>query len=179
MTLFNYLTNNDLLFYGLFAGTAGFMVHKIISSYLNSFYVDKGIQTDALYEYSPAASNIQVQSPTTLTSLDTVTPISEYLSTGSTLQTTSEVGTQTISEAASTVTTVLPIPPINVEIVPNQDIINSRLNLSIDINPVNFTPSEIRQMELLNSSVDIIEAYIPIPELIDTANTITQFYPWF
>jgi hypothetical protein len=51
------------------------------------------------------------------------------------------------------------------------------LNLSIAINPVNFTPSEIRQMELLNSSVDIIEAYIPIPELIDTANTITQFYP--
>jgi hypothetical protein len=47
MTLFNYLTNNDLLFYGLFAGTAGLMVHKIISSYLNSFYVDKGIQTDA------------------------------------------------------------------------------------------------------------------------------------
>jgi hypothetical protein len=34
-------------------------------------------------------------------------------------------------------------------------------------------------MELLNSGVDlsITEAYIPIPELIGTVNSITQFYP--
>jgi hypothetical protein len=31
----------------MFAGTVGFMGYKLVSSYLNSFYEDKGIQTEA------------------------------------------------------------------------------------------------------------------------------------
>jgi hypothetical protein len=45
--LFNYLINNDLVFYSMFAGTVGLIGYKFASSYLNSFYVDKSIQTDA------------------------------------------------------------------------------------------------------------------------------------
>ena len=47
--LFNYLFENssDLVFYSLFTGTVGFMGYKLASSYLNSFYVDKSIQTEA------------------------------------------------------------------------------------------------------------------------------------
>jgi hypothetical protein len=45
--MLNYLLNNDLVFYSMFAGTVGFMGYKFISSYVNSFYVDKSIQTDA------------------------------------------------------------------------------------------------------------------------------------
>jgi hypothetical protein len=62
--------------------------------------------------------------PESVTSIDTVTPISENISPVTTLQTTSEVGTSIISEGASTVTTILPIPPVNVEIVPNSEIVN-------------------------------------------------------
>jgi len=47
MILFNYLIDNNYVFYGLFATTAGILGYKFVSSYLNSFYVDKGIQTDA------------------------------------------------------------------------------------------------------------------------------------
>jgi|GEM_PF-5715862 hypothetical protein len=62
--------------------------------------------------------------PESITSIDTVTPISENISPVTTLQTISEIGTQTISEGASTVTTVLPIPPINIEMVPNPEMVN-------------------------------------------------------
>jgi|GEM_PF-1492522 hypothetical protein len=47
MTLFNYALDNSLLFGVAFAGTVGFIGYKFASSYLNSFYVDKSIQTDA------------------------------------------------------------------------------------------------------------------------------------
>jgi hypothetical protein len=55
-----------------------------------------------------------------VTSIDTITPISENISPVSTLQTISEVGT--ITDSSSTVTTVLPIPSVNVEVVPNPDL---------------------------------------------------------
>jgi len=45
MTLFNLLTDNSLVFYSLFTGTVGFMGYKFAPSYLNSFYVDQGVQT--------------------------------------------------------------------------------------------------------------------------------------
>ena len=117
--LFNYLINNDLVFYSMFAGTVGLIGYKFASFYLNSFYVDKSIQTDAWEDYSNRPSQIGSDS---LTSIDTITPISENISPISTLQTISEVGTQTITDGTSTVTTVLPIPPVNIEMIPNTDI---------------------------------------------------------
>jgi hypothetical protein len=49
----------------------------------------------------------------------------------------------------------------------------------LSLTQVELSPDVIKQMEILNSNVDLslIEAYIPIPEVIDTANTVTQFYP--
>jgi len=120
--IFNYLFENsyDLVFYSTFAGTIGFMGYKFASSYLNSFYVDKSIQTEAWENYSNRSSQM---APESITSIDTVTPISENISPVITTNTTSEIGTQTIFESISTVTTVLPIPPVNVEIVPNPDLL--------------------------------------------------------
>lgn len=119
MTLLNYLTNNDLIFYGAFAGTVGFIGYKLVTSYINSFYIDKGVQTEAWEDYSNRTSQMGAKS---VTSIDTVTPISGNISPVFTTNTTSEIGTQTIIESSSTVTTVLPVPPINIEIIPNQDI---------------------------------------------------------
>jgi hypothetical protein len=117
--LFNYLLENDLVFFSVFTGTVGFIGYKFASSYLNSFYIDKGVQTEAWEDYSNRPSQIGSDS---LTSIDTITPISENISSISTLQTISEVGTQTITDGTSTVTTVLPIPPVNIEMIPNTDI---------------------------------------------------------
>ena len=38
MTLFNFLTDNNLVFCSLFAGTVGFIGYSFATSYLNSFY---------------------------------------------------------------------------------------------------------------------------------------------
>jgi len=117
MTILNYLLDNDLVFYSLFSGTIGFIGYKFVSSYLNSYYVDQGIQTEAWEDYSDRTSQIGAES---VTSIDTISPISENIS--PTLQTTSEIGTQILTEGASTVTTVLQIPPVNIEMIPNPDI---------------------------------------------------------
>jgi hypothetical protein len=45
--LFNYILDNNVFFYAGFSVTVGFIGYKFVSSYLNSFYVDKGVQTDA------------------------------------------------------------------------------------------------------------------------------------
>ena len=128
MTLFNYLINNDLVFYSILAGSVGFMGYSFATSYLNSFYVDKEVQTDAWEDYSDRPSQIGSNS---ITSIDTITPISENISPVITTHSSSEVGTQTISEGASTVITVLPIPPINIEMVPNPDVIIQIVDISI------------------------------------------------
>jgi hypothetical protein len=176
MTLLNYAIDNGLLFWAGFTIQAGITGYSFISAYFGCSYVDKGVQTDAWEDYSNRPSQIGSDS---VTSLDTITPISENISPIISVPSTSEIGTQTITDSISTVTTILPVPTTNIEIIPNPDI--GIRNLNILINPVELSPADIRQMEILNSAVDltIIEAYIPIPEIIDTANTITQFYPWF
>jgi hypothetical protein len=126
--MLNYLLNNDLVFYSMFAGTVGFIGYKFVSSYLNSFYLDKGVQTSAWEDYSDRPSQIGSNS---ITLIDTITPISENISPVITTHSSSEVGTSIITEGASTVTTVLPIPPINIEMVPNPDVIIQIVDISI------------------------------------------------
>ena len=43
----NYALDNSLFFGVAFAGTVGFIGYKFVSSYLNSVYIDKGVQTSA------------------------------------------------------------------------------------------------------------------------------------
>lgn len=120
---FNYILDNNIIFYSIFAGTAGFISYKFVSSYLNSFHKDIGVQTEAWEDYSDRPSQLAFNSST---SLDTVTPLTsptDYIC-QSIVQTTPEVGTQTITDGGSSVTTVLPIPPVNIEIIPNPDIVN-------------------------------------------------------
>lgn len=86
MTLINYIRNNDVIFFSMYAGVAGLIGYKFLKSFaVNPLYVDKGIQTDAWENYSSISS-----------------PIAQT--------------------DASSVTTVLPIPPQNLEVLPNPDI---------------------------------------------------------
>jgi len=148
--MLNYLINNDLVFYSMFTGTMGFIGYKFVTSYLNSFYVEKSVQTEAWEDYSDRPSQIGSQS---VTSIDTVTPISENIS--PTVQTISDLGTQSMSGDASAVTTVLPIPPINIETIPNPDITlvtKSLVDQGVQtINNLNLTEKEITKViEALN-----------------------------
>jgi hypothetical protein len=47
MILFDYILDNDVMFYSIFASTAGYIGFSFVRSYLNSYYVDEGVQTDA------------------------------------------------------------------------------------------------------------------------------------
>ena len=72
--LFNYLFENtsDLVFYSTFAGMGYFIGYKFISSYINSFYINKSIQTDAWKNYSNRTNQMGSNS---VTSINTITPL--------------------------------------------------------------------------------------------------------
>lgn len=115
MTIFNYTLENGLLFWGAFATTAGFMGYSLISSYLNSSYSDKGIQTDIWEDYSDRPSQIMQVSQTSSQNITPDFSPVDYINTGAQVALdTIEAGVQTISESVSTTTTVLPIPPVSI-----------------------------------------------------------------
>jgi len=89
--LFNYLFENDLIFYSIFTGTVGFIGYSLCKS---------------IWDNSGSTSDF------------------DYLNTdlNTTSNVYSDVGTHSIPGSVSTATTVLPIPPVNVEIVPNPDL---------------------------------------------------------
>jgi hypothetical protein len=47
MTIFNYILDNNTIFYSLFAVTGGLLGYKLVTSILETQYIDKNIQTDA------------------------------------------------------------------------------------------------------------------------------------
>jgi hypothetical protein len=47
LNLYNFLFDSDVLFYGMFIGIGCHLSYTFAKAYVNSFYVDKGVQTDA------------------------------------------------------------------------------------------------------------------------------------
>ena len=125
MTIFNYILDNNTIFYSLFAVTGGLLGYKLVTSILETQYIDKNIQTDAWENYSDRPSQI-LETSSIIT--DTQTPVFypvEQINEG--IQVNSEVteiGIQTSLGSSSTATTVLPIPPVEVLMVPNIDLID-------------------------------------------------------
>lgn len=114
MTLFNYISVDNAIFFGIAIGITCHLGFVCLSSILHKNYVEAEVQTDAWEDYSTRPSlvlsdNLSQDLSDNLTSLDTLTRISP----------TSEVGTTT--QTVSTVTTILPVPPVNVEAVPNPE----------------------------------------------------------
>lgn len=156
----NYALDSGLLFGVAFVGTVGFIGYKFVSSYLDTSYLDKGIQTGAWEDYSDRPSQLASNS---LTSIDTITPISENFS--PTVLTTSEIGTQTMSGDASIATTVLPIPPVNIEMIPNPDIVQNIAKPAADYyshimwvqQSVDFMIDRAELINNLNPNMDVLE----------------------
>lgn len=121
--LFNYFFDNEVIFYSIFVGMGGY---KFVTSYLNSFYVDKGIQFDAWEDYSDRPSQIASNN---VTSIDTVTPVSEtFRNTVSVINTT--------SNSINIVSTMLPILPVDIEIVPKPDLVEFNIKKSLVENKI-------------------------------------------
>jgi hypothetical protein len=124
MTFLDLIINNydAVVFYSLFVGVAGGIDYSFARSYISSFYpekVDANVQTDAWENYSDRPSQLASD----VTSIDTMTPRISPTEHFNSSQLYSETGTQTLTDGASTATTVLPIPPINIEVIPNPDLI--------------------------------------------------------
>jgi hypothetical protein len=118
--LWNFIIDNDLIIYGTLIGIACHIGLTYLS--FNQTYVDASVQTEAWEDYSPGPSQVLADnlSPVltdNLTSLDPLTrisPISETIA----------------STTVNTVTTILPIPPVNIEVIPNPDIAVGIINNS-------------------------------------------------
>jgi hypothetical protein len=95
----NYLLDNNLVFYGIFAGVACHLGLSLLTStwYSETAHWDKGVQTDAWEDYSDTPSQILVENLTS---------------------------SEPVSQGISPVTTVLPVRPMEIEVVPNPDILN-------------------------------------------------------
>ena len=129
MVLFNSLIENDLIFFGILAGTVGLLS----------------------YSWYNAANNI----------LDGITDRNTDNLSGIN----SNTGTQIIPDSVDTISTVLPIPPVDITVVPNPEII---ANLS----------SRLERLEALTQTmshhVDTGSLYYANFVADQTANAIIQ-----
>lgn len=155
MTFLNNILDNDILFYGMFAGVACHIGLSFLSSVLHSGkgYTNTSVQTDTWEDYSDRPSQII---PDNVTSIDTMTPrFSPIDSIGAGSQIGPdplEAWTQALAGDVSTVTTILPIPPVNIQIVPNTDIRAYSANNSLYNSKINEI-NELYSQEMSDNMV--------------------------
>ena len=172
MTLLNYALDNGLLFYGAFTGMVWFVGYKLVSSYLNSVYVDKEVQTDAWEDYSDRPSQLVSNNAT---SIDTVTPRifpTEHLNFSQSL---SGTGTQTLTEGANTATTVLPIPPVNLKVIPNPDIVQSASSEIVQF-VMEHSSSVALSYEQVMRATEMVNNLYPHMDTLDKAVLVTNLF---
>lgn len=161
------LINNDVVFYSIFTGITGAISYSLISSIFNSVYrnkVEKGVQTDAWENYSDRPSQI-ISDSNSLTSVDTMTPGISPIQHFSSQQILSDAGNLTVTEGASTTTTVLPIPPVHTEFIPNPDLHNV-----LDINQI--ISSKVQELSQLYQR-ELYENVMTNSDLIYLVKTFT------
>jgi hypothetical protein len=111
----NFNTDNELVFYGLLIGIVGGIGYSLTSKILTKSYVEQGVQTDAGKIYSDKSTQIL---PDDFPLIHTLSPSS---STETIRPTISEVGIKTIAGD---------LTPVNIEVLPNQNIIGKIVDLS-------------------------------------------------
>jgi hypothetical protein len=160
----NYI-DNDLVLFSIITGcVVGALGYKIVSSILKSKSVDKGTQTDAsenmtdrpnqitqenltsIETLSPVSSTSSINTLSPVSSTSSIETLSPVSSTFTMNPTTSEVGVQTITKNINTVTTDLPISPINKEVVPNLDIVGK----VIDPSNADYIATKVEQLNALD-----------------------------
>jgi hypothetical protein len=135
LKIINNNLDNDLVFYGVFIGAVGSIGYSFTRRILSKSYVDKGVQTDAGENLSDRPSQIIAENVTSKDALSTVS--STFKETSSIIPTTSEVGTQTITED---------VTQVNTEVVPNQNIVER----VVDISNAEYIAAKVDQLNAID-----------------------------
>jgi hypothetical protein len=134
MNIINNIIDNDILFFGMFAGVVchlGFSFVRAIQP-VKKEMTETGVQTDALEESSDRPSEIIQDN---LTSIDTLSPVSPaFEDTSTIIPSSSQVGTSTIAE------------DVNIEVVPNQEIVGS----VVDPSNAEYIAAKVEQLNALD-----------------------------
>jgi len=135
LKIINNNLDNDLVFYGVFIGAVGSIGYSFTRRILSKSYVDKGVQTDAGENLSDRPDQIIAEN---ITSKDVLSPVSStFKETSSIIPTTSEVGTQTITED---------VTQVNTEVVPNQNIVER----VVDISNAEYIAAKVDQLNAID-----------------------------
>src|SRR5882757_1283794 len=135
LKIINNNLDNDLVFYGVFIGAVGSIGYSFTRRILSKSYVDKGVQTDSGENLSDRPDQIIAEN---ITSKDVLSPISStFKETSLIIPTTSEVGTQTITED---------VTQVNTEVVPNQNIVER----VVDISNAEYIAAKVDQLNAID-----------------------------
>jgi len=162
--LFKLLNNNldnDLVFYGLYIGVAGAIGYSFISNILKKSYVEKGVQTEAEKNISDSPNQIISDN---VTSIDTLSPLSStFKDTSSLIPKISEVGTQTIAGE---------VTPVNIEVIPNQDIVGR----VIDISNAEYIAAKVEELNALDPFLATPWTPERVCAMIDTLGIVNNLF---
>src|ERR1700761_3397444 len=147
MNILNHILDQDILFYGMFAGVVCHM-SLFLLSVIPKEKIEKGVQTDALEEFSDRPSHIIQDN---LNSIETVTPVSQTIEdTSVAIPSTSQVGTSSTSQAGTPSTSQVGTPTIaediNIEVAPNPDIVGR----AIDPSNAEYIAAKVDQLNALD-----------------------------
>lgn len=186
--LFNYILDNDILFYGLYAGTACFLGLSFVNAWFNPFSENqteiKSSTSDSGADTIRALTSSTVEPSPTLHYFtpDQLRSMMDLTTEGSIVETSwADKAVQTDNFNFQGITLNLNHSPISLDMDSLNLSSKLRIDLSsIDINNIEINPNELVQMNLLDSNVDLAltEAYIPIPELAVYSDHLVQYLTW-
>jgi hypothetical protein len=155
MNILNHILDQDIFFYGMFAGVVCHM-SLFLLSVIQKEMTDQGVQTDALEELSDRPSQIIQDN---LNSIETITPVTPTLEdTSAAIPSTSQVGTSSISQVGTSSTSQVGTPStsqvgtptiaedINIEVAPNPDIVGR----AIDPSNAEYIAAKVDQLNALD-----------------------------
>jgi hypothetical protein len=137
--LYNVLENNldnDIIFYTVFIAVAGTIGYSFTKQIFLKSYEEKSVQTNAEENLSDRSSQIL---PDNIPSTDTLSPSSSTFE-STLIPTTSEVGIQTIAGDET---------PVNIEVIPNQDIVGR----VVDLSNAEYIAARVEQLNALDPFV--------------------------
>lgn len=188
MNILNHILDQDILFYGMFAGVVCHM-SLFLLSVIPKEKIEKGVQTDALEEFSDRPSHIIQDN---LNSIETVTPVSQtiedtsvaipstsQIETSSTSQvaipSTSQVGTSSTSQAGTPSTSQVGTPTIaeniNIEVAPNPDIVGR----AIDPSNAEYIAAKVDQLNALDPFLATPWTPERVSAMIDSLSLLNDF----
>jgi hypothetical protein len=188
MNILNHILDQDIFFYGMFAGVVCHM-SLFLLSVIQKEMTDQGVQTDALEELSDRPSQIIQDN---LNSIETITPVTPTLEdtsaaipsisqvgTSSTSQvgtsSTSQVGTSSTSQVGTPSTSQVGTPTIaediNIEVAPNPDIVGR----AIDPSNAEYIAAKVDQLNALDPFLATPWTPERVSAMIDSLSLLNDF----